>query len=159
MQGTIVNIADIIQTGQQVGAVRHYRLEAAEEPDIFTVITIETVERIQGRKRWPLGKIGAQQGDVYFARLAQVPQRAQRVLVNDGQLVPGHTQGSRHCVNPTEVRLWGLPQATALQGPIIEAPGAFTVTHPEHGHLTFPGGVYAVTYQREYAQELRRIAD
>lgn len=155
----IVAIAEIIQTGQQVSAVRHYRLEATEEPDIFTVVAIETIDRIQGRKRWPLGKIGAQQGDVYFTRLAQVPKHAHRWLMNDGQLVPGHTQGSRHCVNPTEVRLWSLPQATVLQGPIIEAPGAFTVTHPEHGHLTFPSGVYAVTYQREYAQELRRIAD
>lgn len=62
-------IADIIQTGQKTSALRHYRLEATEEPDIFIVIAVEdTVERVQGRKRWPIGTIGAQQGDVYFTR-------------------------------------------------------------------------------------------
>lgn len=152
-------ITEIVQTGQQASALRHYRLEATEEPDIFLVIAIEMVERPQGRKRWPIGTIAVQQGDVYFTRLAVVPSGAQRCLKTDGQLVPGQTQGSRHCVDPVRVRLWTLPHPTALQGPVIEAAEAFTVTHPEHGHVTFPAGVYATTYQRQYADELRRVTD
>lgn len=155
----LTTITDIIQAGQQVSAVRHYRLEATEEPDIYLVIAIETTEHPQGRKRWAAGTIGAQQGDVYFTRLAVVPKGAQRLVKADGQLVPGHTQGSRHCVDPSHVRLWALPQASTLQGPIIEAPEPFTVRHPEHGHLTFPAGIYSVTYQRHYAEELRRVTD
>ena len=159
MTATATTIVEIIQTGQQASALRHYRLEATEDADVFEVIAIDTIEHTQGRKRWPVEQIGVQQGDVYFTRFKQVPFDAKRLLNTDGQLVPGQTQGSRHCVNPAEVRLWVLRQPTALQGPVIEAPGAFTVTHPEHGHITFPGGVYAVTYQRQFADVIRRVAD
>lgn len=152
-------IADIIQTGQRASTLRHYRLEATEEPDVFEVIAIDTVERAQGRKRWPVGTIGAQQGDVYFSRLAAVPTPTRRLLQSNGQLVPGQTQGSRHCVNPAQVRLWVLPRPTPLQGPIIEATDAFTVSHPEHGHVTLAPGVYQVTYQRDFAEGLRRVVD
>lgn len=152
-------ITEIIQAGQQVSFLRHYRLEATGEPDIYLIIAIDTTERILGRKRWAINTIGAQQGDVYLTRLAAVPSGAQRLLKTDGQLVPGHTQGSRHCVDPGQVRLWAFANPTALQGPIIEAPEVFTVRHPEHGHLTFPAGVYGVTYQRQYADTVRRVMD
>lgn len=155
----MTTIIDIIKAGERVSALRHYRLEATEEPDIYLIIAIETRERLCGRKRWPIGAIGAQQGDVYFTRLATVPKNAQRLLKTAGQLVPGNTQGSRHCVDPTLVRLWAPPRPTALQGPIIEADEMITVTHPEHGHITFPPGVYGVIYQRQYADELRRVTD
>lgn len=108
---------------------------------------------------WPVGTIFSQQGDLYFAKLAAVPRDARPWPFAHGQLAPGTTQGSRHCVDSTRVRLWLLPQPTALEGPIIEAPDGVEITHPEHGHLLFPPGVYQVTFQRAYADELRRVAD
>jgi hypothetical protein len=46
-----------------------------------------------------------------------------------------------------------------LDGPIIDAPDGCAIDHPEHGDAVLPAGVYAITYQRAYAQELRRVQD
>ena len=107
----------------------------------------------------PMGKKFARQGDLYFAKLATVPKGALPWTQPHGQLAPGTTQGSRHCVDITTVRLWTLPNPTALDGPVIEAPDGVEITHPEHGHHHYPPGVYQVTFQRAYADELRRVQD
>lgn len=107
----------------------------------------------------PMGKKFARQGDLYFAKIAQVPNEALPWPHIHGQLAPGHTQGSRHCVNLQQVRLWLLPKPTALDGPIIEAPEGVTITHPEHGDHIYPRGICQVTFQRAYADELRRVTD
>lgn len=107
----------------------------------------------------PDGCIVGQQGDSYFAKLSAVPSTVYPWPFTHGQLAPGSTQGSRHTVDLTTVGLWVLQTPTALQGPIIDAPAGCTIAHPEHGHLTFPPGVYQVTYQRAYATEIRRIED
>lgn len=107
----------------------------------------------------PYGAIMAQQGDLYFAKLAAVPADAVPWPFRHGQLAPGTTQGSRHCVDLTQVRLWLLPHPSPLDGPMIEAPAGCVITHPEHGHLRFPPGLYQVTFQRTYAAELRRSVD
>ena len=107
----------------------------------------------------PVGRKFARQGDLYFTKLAAVPQGVHPWLLPHGQLAPGSSQGSRHCVDLTTVRLWLLPQPTALDGPVIEAPAGVRITHPEHGHHQFPPGVYQVTFQRAYAEELRRVID
>jgi len=107
----------------------------------------------------PAGQIIAQQGDIYLAVLDRIPQDVWRDTNASGQLAPGTTQGSRHCVDPHRVWLWHLRIPTALQGPIIEAQDTCTITHPEHGHITLPPGIYQITYQRAYAAELRRITD
>ena len=107
----------------------------------------------------PIGKKFARQGDLYFAKLAKVPHDAQPWTFPHGQLAPGTSQGSRHCVDLTRVRLWVLARPTALDGPIIEAPEGVEIQHPEHGHHIYPPGIYQVTYQRAYANELRRVQD
>lgn len=105
------------------------------------------------------GDIFAQQGDIYIGKLSRLPKTATRDMQATGQLAPGTTQGSRHCVDITRVRLWVLPTPTALQGPIIEAPEGVEIFHPEHGNIVLPPGVYQVSFQRAYADELRRVAD
>lgn len=78
------------------------------------------------------------------------------------QLVPGSTQGARHCLDSVDgVSLW-LPRGwgesyEGLAGPVFLASRDVTVTHPTHGDVTVPAGVaIACRYQREYDAELRR---
>ena len=108
---------------------------------------------------YPLGKIFAQQGDIYLSK-APISSVAKGARAQSGQLAPGTTQGSRHCVDPAKVRI-STPDALAspLQGPTLYAKESFTITHPEHGHITLPPGCYRVTYQRAYADEMRRVMD
>jgi hypothetical protein len=107
-----------------------------------------------------VGQKFARQGDLYFTKLACVPRNAKPWVLPHGQLAPGTTQGSRHTVDLTHCRLWTLAHPTALDGPIIEAPEGITILHPEHGHhiYQFPC-VIQVTFQRAYADTLRRVAD
>ena len=50
--------------------------------------------------------------------------------------------------------------ANELRGPLLQCPQGICVTHPEHGDITInEPGWYAVTYQRAFAEELRRQAD
>jgi len=99
------------------------------------------------------------QGDVMFWFLDSLPDGCNPVpAVN--QLAPGTTKGSRHCIaDLTHCELFTRDNANVLQGPIIRASEPFTVEHPEHGNQVLPAGVWAVTYQRAHAKELRRVAD
>ena len=100
------------------------------------------------------------QGDVGIVCLAKLPDGCRRDPRPNAQLAPGQTQGSRHCLaDLSSVDLYRLQDRTPLDGPIIEAPKGCTITHPEHGDVTFPPGVYGVIYQRAYADELRRVQD
>lgn len=97
------------------------------------------------------------QGDLYITRLDAVPAGAV-AMKYEAQLAPGNTQGSRHILDRT-VKMYRLKNATVLDGPVIEVGDTCTVTHPEHGHVVLPAGIYGVTYQRQFADELRRVAD
>lgn len=100
------------------------------------------------------------QGDIGFASLAEIPSKAILILRPAAQLSPGNTQGSRHLVaDLSAVKLYSLADPTPLDGPIIDAPNGVTVTHPEHGDVTLPPGVYGVIYQRAFSDELRRVLD
>lgn len=101
------------------------------------------------------------QGDVYITRLDALPADAVKAE-KQAQLAPGTTQGSRHVINAAHMRhceFFALRQPTPLQGPIIRAKKPVEIQHPEHGHVTVPPGVYGITYQRQLADELRRVAD
>jgi hypothetical protein len=100
------------------------------------------------------------QGDVYLELLSSVPSGAVIAKKPNPQLAPGTTQGSRHVLDSLRgVTVFLLPNADALTGPVLEVLEERTVTHPEHGHVVLPPGVYGVTYQRAFAEELRRQAD
>ena len=112
------------------------------------------------------------QGDLYLVAIDAAP-------VPTGpypgrQLAPGATQGSRHVVEG-DCTLY-TPQAASAQailnrlipatkgvrhffGPAVLAAGPVTITHPEHGHRTLPAGTYLTTYQRTWADAIRRQAD
>lgn len=114
-------------------------------PDLRMVRTIDVGQHVR-------------QGDVYIERIA--PDAAHGASITDRQLAPGTTKGSRHCVDG-DVRLFAPSgEVDPLTGPIIDASERFTVTHPEHAHISLPSGRYAVTYQRDYAAEERtRVRD
>ena len=113
-----------------------------------------------------VGSLGAldyvRQGDVYFWALSGVPDGCERIVKPAWQLAPGTTQGSRHIVAEADrasVTMYRLANPNPLQGPVLDAPGGVTIEHPEHGHVRLGAGVYLCTYQREHADELRRVQD
>ena len=100
------------------------------------------------------------QGDLLIVALDGVPKDAQAVKQVERQLAPGTTHGSRHCLVSLEgVSMFTLKDATALDGPIVEAKQGCEIDHPEHGNVILPPGVYGIVYQRQYAEELRRVQD
>lgn len=100
------------------------------------------------------------QGDLYFTALDRVPKGAKLDEKPSLQLAPGETQGSRHCLDSLEgVKVYRVPSANAIQGPVLDLTEARTVEHPEHAHVRLEPGVYAVTHQRSYAEELRAVRD
>jgi len=100
------------------------------------------------------------QGDIGIVCLKEPPVDAVAEMKPRAQLAPGTTQGSRHCIQKlSSVRVYRLASPTPLDGPIIEALEGFTVTHPEHGWITLPPGVYAIIYQRQFADEIKRVLD
>lgn len=102
------------------------------------------------------------QGDVYVQKISPPDRTSLSEISVRVQIAPGTTQGSRHCITGTtlrHVRMYEKSDATALDGPIIEAFNPVEIDHPEHGSLTVPPGWYAITFQRQHAEELRRVAD
>lgn len=100
------------------------------------------------------------QGDLGIVRLEKVPNGCTVIKNPSSQLATGNTQGSRHCLESLDgLTLYQLPKAGPLDGPIVDAPNGMRVNHPEHGDVTFRPGVYGVVYQRQYAEELRRVRD
>lgn len=99
------------------------------------------------------------QGDVYIWIKSNVPKNAKKIKANS-QLAPGTTKGSRHCLDSLEgVTMYAITDASELQGPIIELSCERLVTHPEHGDWRLGAGIYEITYQRAFAEELRRVRD
>jgi hypothetical protein len=100
------------------------------------------------------------QGDIGILMIQAVPAGAKVSKSPSAQLAPGNTQGSRHVLESMEgLTLYEIDNATPLDGPVIDAPSGCRVNHPEHGDVTLPTGVYAIVYQRAFAEELRRIQD
>lgn len=104
------------------------------------------------------------QGDLYITLLGDIPADATPMKEPALQLVPGSTQGSRHCLDSgAGVQMFTLAKPGTLDGPVFRLADERTVTHPEHGHVILPGGgrCYGVHYQRDLDQEEqeRRVLD
>lgn len=100
------------------------------------------------------------QGDVGIVCLESLPANSTKIKKPSAQLAPGTTQGSRHCLRSMRgLSLYTIRGATPLDGPVIEAKRGCAIDHPEHGNVVLPPGVYAIVYQRAYADELRRVQD
>lgn len=117
------------------------------------------------------------QGDVYLTRIAALPGSAKPI--EDRQLAPGTTQGSRHtaqgscrvyaadrddCIKAIRRARPDISDADAaglIPGPLVEVTGNdCVIAHPEHGDRGLPDGtVWATTYQRAHAETLRAVRD
>ena len=99
------------------------------------------------------------QGDIYITRLEDSapcgPETEER------QLVAGVSIGSRHLVSG-DVTVYVRNSKNPLEGPYIRMTGdKMRIEHPEHAHVVvFQGGLFGVTYQRDFASEERaRVVD
>ena len=101
------------------------------------------------------------QGDLYITLLAAIPAGAIREERPNPQLAEGTTQGSRHILDSLDgVTLYRLAAPGPFDGPILECRQERTITHPEHGDVVLPAGVYAISYQRVDAEgRQRRVED
>lgn len=137
----------------------------------------QSVERLQGAELEIIGTASpgdtVRQGDLLLVCLAELPAGRP---AETRQLAPGTTQGSRHVAeglcrvshsaNPAQIvaainrLVRGAVVLAPLVGPVVECYGVTTITHPEHGHKQLPAEtVWAVVYQRQYAEEVRRVVD
>lgn len=104
------------------------------------------------------------QGDVNITRfksLDEFPELVETKLPGY-QLAPGTSKGSRHILDASTVKnakFYKLKQANVIQGPVWVNEEETLLTHPEHGNQIFEPGIYFVTYQTQYAEELKRLAD
>lgn len=101
------------------------------------------------------------QGDINLIRLPELPSGVAPQQPNP-QLAPGTTRGSRHCIRESDmphVEFFGFTDARPLEGPILVFGKRTVIEHPEHKHISFPAGIWAVTYQRRHADGIRRISD
>jgi hypothetical protein len=112
------------------------------------------------------------QGDLYFICLDVLPTGK---TLKDRQLAPGTSQGSRHLATgkclvldvdkaamaATINRLVkGSEIPQQLVGPALVCTEETTITHPEHGWRTLEAGsAWATVFQRQYAEEIRRVQD
>lgn len=107
---------------------------------------------------------GVWQGDLGLEIAAKVPSdyvRVEKPTTRDCQLVPGNTEGAKHCLDSfAGVELYRpkeWPNAESLTGPCLVLTQERTVLHPKHGNVTIPAGfTIQCRYQREYDAELKR---
>ena len=111
---------------------------------------------------------GIWQGDLGLEVLASVPSDCNLVAKASPQLVPGNTQGARHCLDSLEgVKVYLPPNwgedANDTRGPVLVLSETRTVKHPTHGEVTIPKGfTIGCRYQREWdavQRAERRAAD
>lgn len=103
------------------------------------------------------------QGDINIWHLDKLPEDVKPVPTV-AQLAPGSTRGSRHCIRQQDLanlaQQYKFNDPNALQGPIFELNGPIVIEHPEHDDQLWRHSKYiAITYQRRYAEDLKRIAD
>jgi len=113
--------------------------------------TVRYETMVHGQTHW--------QGDVAITFVKALPKFYQQ-SAQVAQLAPGNTQGSRHVIaDLSGIEIRTRKDADQLTGPAIIADRAWELTHPEHGHAVFPAGSFVTTYQRQYAEEMRRVQD
>lgn len=104
------------------------------------------------------------QGDLGLMVVDAPPPKYVRVdtpVDADRQLVPGNTEGSKHCLSSMEgVELWrpvGWGAENMLSGPCFRTTATVTVEHPKHGNVHVPAGMTVLCgYQREWDAERAR---
>lgn len=128
-------------------AIKRLRKSSHECIDCNQPVTVPTM---QPGMMWA-------QGDVGVLRIAELPRGAKKAeRTENGQVAPGNTQGSRHCVREEQGVTWYRFGGDGLSDIAIEADRPWTLTHPEHAHCTFEPGLYQFIHeQNEQNQRVR----
>jgi len=100
------------------------------------------------------------QGDLYLVVVDKVPSGYVKATRPSKQLVPGNTEGAKHCLDATAGVKVYLPEkwdAESLEGPCLVTTKERKVLHPVHGPVTIPAGMTVqCRYQREWDKELAK---
>lgn len=103
------------------------------------------------------------QGDLYLTIVEAVPKgyvKLNKPKAVAKQLVPGNTQGARHCLDSLDCVTLYRPKSwseESLDGPCLVLAKERTILHPTHGAVTIPAGFTVLCrYQREFDSEQRR---
>lgn len=107
------------------------------------------------------------QGDLGILLAAAPPKDFKLAEKPQLQLVPGETQGARHCLSSLEgVQVYlppNWPNVTELGPFFMTGTKGVTVEHPTHGHVEcLPNQGHQTVYQREWDQiqrQARRNSD
>jgi len=139
------------QVDEKAVAAHRESERLAKEKAVAEVRVVESME---------IGKV-ARQGYVYIHCVSPKHPRGEKMKTH--QLAIGDSMGSRHVAEaPAEVfegseqPAWCRPWT--FLGPCIVAADRFTVTHPEHAHVSLPAGTYQVTHQMD-ARTGARVID
>lgn len=102
----------------------------------------------------------ARQGDLYLYVVAAIPAGYSKAKKPSKQLVPGKTEGAKHCLDSLDgVELY-LPadwNEETLAGPCVKLAKERTVVHPVHGNVTIPAGFTILCgYQRDFDYQTRQ---
>jgi hypothetical protein len=108
----------------------------------------------------PIGK-AVRQGDIYIHAVEKTHPHGK--VASSSQLAQGNSRGSSHFAEAPAMVFEGttLPAACAAKtfmGPYIESSQPFTISHPEHAHVTLGAGCYQITHQMD-ARTLQRVKD
>lgn len=104
---------------------------------------------------------GVWQGDLGLEVAAGRPPKGYVKTIRPHlKLVPGQTDGAKHCLDSTDgVEMWVPTEWTedSLVGPFMRFSAERTITHPVHGPVVIPAGLSILCrYQREWDRELAK---
>jgi hypothetical protein len=111
-------------------------------------------------KEMAVGKV-VRQGDIYIHRVDD--DHAHGKALKDRQLALGNTMGSCHIAEKPSQVFEGttLPKwcdRRTFMGPLVKSKKRFTVSHPEHAHVSLPPGCYQISHQMD-ARTMSRVQD
>lgn len=138
------------------------KLEAHKEKIVGGELTVAPgLPQVFTRGMAPMDAIA--QGDLNLILVESIPDNFKlRKNRDDNQLVPGNTEGSKHCVvDMSTCDVLNPPGWSAeydnLLGPVIVAKSDTTIGHPTHGAVTILAGqTVQCQYQRVWEEEQKK---
>lgn len=98
------------------------------------------------------------QGDVGILRIEKLPSSACVIPAPPGgQIAPGNTQGSRHCVDSDVATIYRVSDGDPLSDLCVVATEAWWLRHPEHADCKFQAGTYRILHQQN--EQRQRVLD
>ena len=103
------------------------------------------------------------QGDVYFQRIAELPEGAVPTEKENGKVVVAHSEtGHHHSFDGDTVTMYNLPDSIMECLLVVDQPTPLIHerSHDTHEPIMFEPGIYKGYRQREYTPEgFRRVED